>query len=113
MSEQKNKHLSKLDLRLTRPQTLASSFGGLLKIFGARASDSDLLAHWDEIMGDDIASVTKLIGIKKTKDKQFNIIIKPANPAFALQLSYQMDEITRRINKYFGYDAVEKITIRK
>lgn len=104
---------NKLDQRRARPQTLASAFGGLMKIFGTRASDADLLARWGDIMGDDIASITKLVAITKTKDKKFNIAVRAANPAFALQLSYQTDEIAKRINKYFAYDAVAKITIRK
>ena len=54
-----------------------------------------------------------LAGITKTRDKKFNIAVKPKNPAFALQLSYSVPEITKRINKYFGYDAVNKITFRK
>ncbi|MDR0741253.1 MAG: DUF721 domain-containing protein [Rickettsiales bacterium] len=96
-----------------RPQTISSAFGGLMKIFGARASDADLAARWDEIMGGDIASVAKLAGVAKTRDKKFNIAVRAANPAFALQLSYQMDDIAGRVNKYFGYDAVARITIRK
>ena len=105
--------VNKLNIRHTRPQTLASAFGGLMRIFGGRASDADLLARWAEIMGNDIASVAKLVAIKKTRNNKFNVAVRAANPAFALQLSYQSDEITKRINKYFGYDAVEKITIRK
>lgn len=102
-----------LNKRTARPQTLASAFGGLFKIFGTRASDADLAKRWGEIMGDDIASIAKLVAITKTRDKKFNIAVRAANPAFALPLSYQTDEITRRINKYFGYAAVNKITIRK
>lgn len=109
MSNQTNK----LNHRLTRPQTLGSAFGGLLKIFGVRASDSDLADRWNEIMGTDIAKIAKLVSIRKTKDKKFNISVCALNPAFALQLSYQADEITKRINKYFGYDAVGKIIIKK
>lgn len=109
MSNQQNK----LSKRLTRPQTLASAFGGLIKIFGARASDADLLKRWREIIGDDIASIAKLVGIRKTIDKRFNIFIQAENQAFALQLSYQISEITKRINKYFGYDAVNKVTVKK
>jgi hypothetical protein len=104
---------TKFDKRLTRPQTLASAFGGLMKIFGARASDADLSERWNSIMGDDIASVARLVAITKTKDNKFNIAVRAANPAFALQLSYQKDEIAKRINKYFGYAAVAKVTIRK
>jgi len=107
--------INKPDLkkRTTRPQTLASAFGGLLKLFGQPASDTDLAARWGEIMGNDIASIATLAAITKTRDKKFNIAVRAANPAFALQLSYQKDEIAKRINKYFGYDAVAKVTIRK
>ncbi|MBN1325143.1 MAG: DUF721 domain-containing protein [Alphaproteobacteria bacterium] len=105
--------VSKIEKRLARPQTIGSAFGGLMKMFGGRASDADLLKRWSEIMGDDIASVAKLVGITKTRDKKINIAVKSSNPAFALQLSYQTDEIINRINKYFGYNAVNKITIRK
>lgn len=102
-----------LEKRISRPQTLSSAFGGLLKIFGRTASDADLLNRWGDIMGDDIASIAKLAAVTKTKDKKFNIAVRAANPAFALQLSYQKDEIARRVNKYFGYDAVAKVVIRK
>lgn len=87
--------------------------GGLLRIFGARASDADLAARWDEIMGPEIAAVARIAAVRKTRDNKYTIAIRPANPAFALQLSYQADEITKKINKYFGYDAVGKITFRK
>lgn len=103
----------KLNTRLSRPQTIAGALGGLIKIFGIRASDSDLANRWDEIMGADIASIAKLAAIKKNRDNTFNIVIRPAAPAYALQLSYQSDEITQRINKYFGYNAVGKISFRK
>ena len=103
----------KLNTRLSRPQTIAGALGGLIKIFGIRASDSDLANRWDEIMGADIASIAKLAAIKKNRDNTFNIVIRPAAPAYTLQLSYQSDEITQRINKYFGYNAVGKISFRK
>ncbi|MBQ2005459.1 MAG: DUF721 domain-containing protein, partial [Alphaproteobacteria bacterium] len=41
------------------------------------------------------------------------VVIRPFNPAMTLQLSYMKDEIIERINKYFGRDAVEKISFRK
>ena len=87
--------------------------GGLLKIFGIRASDSDLIARWSEIMGPEISSIATIAAIKKTRNNKFNISIRPTNPAFTLQLSYMSEEIKERINKYFGRDAIEKITFRK
>ena len=106
-------HDKKLNERTKRPQTIAGALGGLIRSFGIRASDADLVARWDEIMGADIASVARLAAIKRNRDKTFNVVIRPTVPAYALQLSYQSDEIIKRINKYFGYDAVSKISFRK
>lgn len=102
-----------LENRFKRPQTIAGALGGLIKIFGVRASDSDLQTRWTEIMGADIATVASLAAIRKNRDNTFNVVIRPTNPAYTLQLSYQKEEIIRRINKYFGYDAVSKISFRK
>lgn len=109
MSNQPNK----LNQRTSRPQTIAGVMGGVLKIFGIRASDSDLVARWAEIMGSEIANKANIVAIKKTKNNKFNVVIRPTNPALALQLSYMSEEIKNKINKYFGRDAVEKISIRK
>ena len=108
-----NKLEHKLNNRVARPTTIAGAFGSLFQIFGVRASDSDLTERWDKIMGPDIASIAKLVAIKKTVGNKYSVVIKPTNPALALQLSYSQDEILRRINKYFGYDAISKITYRK
>ena len=109
MSNQSNK----FDERAKRPQTIGGALGGLIKIFGVRASDSDLVARWAEIMGADIALIVTLAAIRKNRDGTFNVVIRPTNPAYTLQLSYQKNEIISRINKYFGYDAVGKISFRK
>ena len=102
-----------LEERSKRPQTIAGALGGLIRIFGVRASDADLAQRWDEIMGSDIAAVAALAAIKKNRDNTFNVVIRPTVPAYALQLSYRADEIIKKINKYFGYNAVSKISFRK
>ncbi len=101
-----------LDARSKRPQTIAGALGGLIKMFGVRASDADLVQRWGEIMGPDIVAVACLVAIKKNRDNTFNVVIRPAVPAYALQLSYRSDEIIKKINKYFGYNAVSKISFR-
>ncbi|MBD5389327.1 DUF721 domain-containing protein, partial [bacterium] len=50
---------NKLNIRRARPQTLAGAVGGLMQLFGRRASDADLVARWDEIMGPDIAAMAR------------------------------------------------------
>lgn len=112
MSNQQNKSV-KTFVRTSRPQTLAATIGGLMQVFGIRASDSDLAERWDTIMGSDIASIAKLAAVKKNRDKRYDIVIRPIAPAFALQLSYQKNEITEKLNHYFGHDAIGKITFRK
>ncbi len=105
--------VNKLTKRTARPQTASSAFGGLMKIFGARASDSDLANRWDEIMGGDISAIASLSSIRTDRDKKYIVSIRAKQPAFSLPLSYQKEEIKTLINKYFGYDAVSKITIKK
>lgn len=109
MSNQENK----LNQRSNRPGSLAGALGDLMVILGVRASDADLAGRWDAIMGPEIASIASLAAIRQTRDGKYNIIIRPTNPALTLQLSYMTPEITARINKYFGRDAVAKISFRK
>lgn len=102
-----------LEIRKSRPQTLAAAFGGLLEMFGARTSDADLVNNWQKIAGDDISKISNVVAVKLSRDKKFNIVLRPVSPAFALELSYKVDEIKTKINKYYGREAVARITIRK
>ena len=102
-----------LDVRKSRPQTLASAFGGLIEMFGGHVGDADLANNWEKIVGTDISKISNLVAIKTARDKKFNIVLRPVSPAFALELSYKVDEIKNKINKYYGREATGKITIRK
>jgi len=102
-----------LELRKSRPQTLASAFGGLMEMFGARTSDAELVNNWEKIVGTDISKISSVVAIKISRDKKFNIVVRPVSPAFALELSYKVDEIKNKIDKYYGREATGKITIRK
>ncbi|MCL1785814.1 MAG: DUF721 domain-containing protein [Alphaproteobacteria bacterium] len=101
-----------LSKRLSRPTSLGGAFGGLLRAFGRGASDADLAARWAEIVGADIAAAAAFSGISKAKNNR-TLTVKSINPAGALTLSYHKDEIIKSVNKYFGYDAVAKIIIKK
>ncbi len=102
-----------LDIRKNRPQTLASAFGNLIEMFGVKTGGSDLANNWENVVGLDVAKISKVVAVKLSRDKKFNVVLRPVSPAFALELSYKVDEIKEKINKYYGRDAVAKITIRK
>ena len=103
-----------LNNRVSRPQSLGGAFGGLLRLFGRTASDADLAAGWPEIIGAELSGQATLAGLsKKAKGVARTLRIKAANPAGALALSYRAEEIRRRVNKYFGYEAIAKVTIGK
>ena len=102
-----------LNIRKSRPQTLAASFGGLMDSFGVRASDADLVTNWRNVVGNEIANIARVVAIKTLRNNKFNIVLQPVSPAFALGLSYQVDDCIKKINAYYGRDAVSKITIRK
>ena len=102
-----------LDVRKNRPQTLAAAFGGLMEIFGGRTADADLAKKWKDVVSSDISNIANIVAVRKTRDKKFNIVLRPVSAAFALELSYKIDECKDKINKYYGRDAVSKITIRK
>ena len=102
-----------LELRKSRPQTLAAAFGGLLEMFGGRTSDADLINNWEKIVGTDTAKISNVVAVKLSRDKKFNVVLRPISPAFALELSYKVDEIKSKIDKYYGRQATGKITIRK
>ena len=110
MSNPKSKDLS---VRAKRPQSIAGALGGLFKTFGVRASDSDLVARWPEIIGTEISNMADICAVKKTRTGEYNIVLRPRNPAYTLKLSYMTDEIKRQINKYFGTECVGKISFRK
>lgn len=103
----------KFSHRVCRPQTIAGAMGGLMRHFGVRASDADLVARWSEIMGPEISAIAGVAAIKKMRDGRYNIAIRPISPAFTLQLSYMTAEITEKLNNYFGRDAIGKISFRK
>jgi hypothetical protein len=102
---------SSLSTRFSRPQTLASAFGGLMKIFGGAPGAADIETNWDKIVGAELARLGKLSGVRKT-GKKFNITLRAKVPAMKTELSYRAEEFAAKINKYMGYDAVGKIFVK-
>jgi hypothetical protein len=93
--------------RSTRPMFIGAAINNFLRRIGAKASDSDLAAKWGEIAGGNSALVKISRGVRGR-----TATIRAKNPAGRLALSYEAPEIIKKINAYFGYDAVAKIVVR-
>jgi hypothetical protein len=71
-----------------------------------------IIYHWDELVGDDVAS--KAVPIKlnyrqvRGKNKQFVLTIG-ANSSVATLLSYRIDLILQRLNRIFGEEIITAI----
>ena len=52
-----------LNVRKSRPQTLASAFGGLMEIFGVRTGDADLAKNWKNIVSPDISAISNVVAV--------------------------------------------------
>ncbi|MBS41065.1 MAG: hypothetical protein CMM83_05020 [Rhodospirillales bacterium] len=72
----------------------------------------EILTCWPEIIGNKLALDTtpKHILFKNGKRQGGTLYVSASGPA-ALQLLHDEPVILQRINSYFGYDAIEKISI--
>ena len=90
-----------------RPAFVGAAINKLLSRLGAKASDAELAARWTDIMGDGTEMMKMSRGIKGR-----TIYVRAKNPAERLAVSYQSADMIKKINDYFGYDAVEKVVVR-
>ena len=86
---------------------IGPAINNFLRGLGAKASDADLARKWAEVVGAD----SELIKISKGVRGR-TAYVGAKNPSARLTLSYQTPEIVKKINAYFGYDAVEKVVVR-
>lgn len=103
--------------RKLRPIAAGGLFNGILHALGGGPADSDLISNWRKIVGDEIADMADLVSLskasKKTDAKPRNMTIRAHVPAMATLLSYKTEDIKKSVNKYFGYESVGKIIIKK
>ena len=71
----------------------------------------ELLKNWIEIVDKKYANTSLPIKLKSGKgNNRANLVVK-VDPSNAFGLEHDKEKIKRKINSYFGYDAIEKITI--
>ena len=97
------------------PKTLASQVGKITKpIFGKRGfADATLINDWSIIAGDHIAShsAPQKIHYAQGRKSKGTLHLRIDNSGLALQLQHLEAVLVERINTYFGFAAVDRISI--
>ncbi len=84
------------------------------KILGKKALvETDLLAEWADIVGDDLAAYTRpqRLVFKRGERSGGVLRIEVPSGAFALELQHREQYVLARVNAYFGYPAAGRISI--
>ena len=71
-----------------------------------------LIKQWKEIMGQDIAKYCWPIKIVFSDIKNSNgIIFLKTKRGRSMEIEFKNDEIIEKLNQYFGYNAINKISV--
>jgi len=75
----------------------------------------ELLSHWLEILGQELAYGVKPIGLNFPAKERTNgtLKVQTAGGSFALLFEHQKGQVIEKINTYFGYPAVKQIKIEQ
>ncbi len=78
-------------------------------------SQVELISHWSEIIGLDLAQGVKPIKLTfPAKDRMNGTLhVRTAGGAFALLLEHQKGRIMEKVNTYFGYPAISNLKIEQ
>ena len=84
-----------------------------LKITGFKSFvEITLIKQWKEIMGQDIAKYCWPIKIVFSDIKNSNgIIFLKTKRGRSMEIEFKNDEIIENLNQYFGYKAINKISV--
>jgi hypothetical protein len=100
-------------------ETLTKHFREITRAAFARYGfgQADVVSHWAEIVGDDLAAVSAPERIRwprgtaeEARRGGATLVIRAA-PGRALELQYEASRILSRINSFFGYGAVSAVKV--
>ena len=88
----------------------------IIKGFGRKYGfiNSDILAHWDEIAGEQLARVISPVKLSFGIGERVNgtLYVRIKNASMSAVAQYQFPTIIDRVNTYFGYNAVAKVKLK-
>ena len=113
---EKNKALLKVR-RQAALLPISVDFHHLAKdILGKRGfSNVDLIAHWPDVVGEQLADAVKPDKIVYPKGDRANgtLCVRVQSGAFAMILEHQKNIVLDRVNTFLGYTAVSNIKIQQ
>lgn len=108
--------MNKPKYRKTRP--LADLVGDCLNQAFARQgfASVEIVTHWEDIAGPELSHRSeplKLIWPRRDDPDSEGTLIVRVEGAYALDLQYQSPQLIERVNRYFGWRVVGRISIRQ
>ena len=102
--------------RANRPRAVAELLpavgGAAFRRFGF--VQSSIVSRWAEIVGERLAGASRPESIRFPAGKKLDgVLTLVARGAHAPMLQHITPEITERVNRFFGYAAVARVTIRQ
>ncbi|MBO4644840.1 MAG: DUF721 domain-containing protein [Alphaproteobacteria bacterium] len=75
---------------------------------------ADILAHWQDILGAELASGVTPFSVSFTKQKEGALLtVKAFGGAYAVEFTARKEQIKERLNFYFGYPAIADIRVQQ
>ena len=75
--------------------------------------NSNLLFQWQDIVGAEIGIMTRPLKIVTSKDKNTTKLIIQVFRAYTSQVSLCLDFIKKRVNQFYGYNAISTVIMKK
>ena len=97
----------------SEPTSISSLLPEILKPISKKFSSNllDIQCNWSKITGEKFSKISKPSSIQKVNSKNYLEILVTNNNAF--EMSYGSDEIKKRINKFYKFEYVAGIKIKK
>ncbi len=98
------------------PNEIGNSLMNVIKGFGKKYGfiNSDILADWEKIAGEDLASKISPVKLSFPMGQRSNgtLYVKIKNASNSTVIQYQFPTVIDRVNTYFGYKAVATVKIK-